>query len=125
VRAFGLASPRRCLRTARGGSLEETSMGTRQSEIPGTERKIDRKVTAAAELFHGEFMKWKKLGKKKDEAKDALIAVMHEKGLTIYFDDTVIPPLVVRTTDKTTVKVEAKKKPEPAEDDGKKTGGDA
>lgn len=68
----------------------------RQQEIPGTERKSNKEVDAAAEALHEVRTKRMKLSKKEGEAVVTLVSVMRKHNVEIYRDDSVTPPLLVR-----------------------------
>lgn len=62
-------------------------MAKRQAEIPGTERKVNKKVRAAAEAYVEVRDRRMDLTKEEVDAKAKLVAEMKAAGLTDYVDE--------------------------------------
>ena len=67
----------------------------RQAEIPGTERKVNKTVAAAARSYVEARDARMELTKKEKDSKELLIAAMVKAGEEVYRDDSASPPLLV------------------------------
>lgn len=77
----------------------------RQIEVPGTERKVNKEVSEAAETYVEERDKRIALSVKEKAAKTALIEVMKKNNVNVYRDDEADPPFVVTISTTDNVKV--------------------
>lgn len=91
----------------------------RQQQIPGTERKTNKKIAGAARVYVDARDTRMEHTNKEKEAKAALIQVMRAAGETSYRDDSVDPPLLITLSEgKADVKVhEVKEAGEVVEDE--------
>lgn len=77
----------------------------KQTQIPGTERKVAKEVNIAGQAYVAVRDKRVALTKKEKEAKDTLIREMRKAGETIYRDDSSDPPLIITLSSTDNVKV--------------------
>lgn len=77
----------------------------RQTEVPGTERQVNKKVAKAGATYVDQRDKRMGETKKEKEVKDALIATMREEKVKIYRDDEADPPVLITLSNKYDVKV--------------------
>lgn len=75
----------------------------KQTQIPGTERKVQKDIANAGEAYVTERDRRMKLTEKEKAAKDALIAVMRKHEETVYRDDE--NGVIITLTTKDQVKV--------------------
>lgn len=78
----------------------------RQTEVPGTERKISKKLRELGEAHADAINAHTKAAVKRRDSKLALIAQMKDEGVKIYRDTEVTPAIdiVLSSEDKLTVK---------------------
>ena len=81
-------------------------MAKTQLSIPGTERKINKKVAAKGEALADTIAKLTKARLKKHDAEVELIAMMRSEDVLEYVDTDVEPPIwiVLEAKDKVTMK---------------------
>lgn len=67
----------------------------RQTEVPGTERKVVKEVSSAGEFYRQKRDARMAASVEEKEAKVALLEVMKKHKLDLYQDDNAVPPFVV------------------------------